>query len=65
MSVRDEVFQQFGPLLTEALFLMWLDELNEIRTALGKQPRTKEYILGKCHNNLNHLDNYDWMEDET
>lgn len=63
MSLRDETFQRFGPKLMEALFEMWLEELNEIRVALGKQPRTKEYVLGKCNNNINHLDDYDWMND--
>lgn len=61
MTVRDNVFAQFGPKLTEALFLSWLRELNEIRVAQGKQPRTVEYILGRIHNDLNHIDNYDWM----
>lgn len=63
MSQRDKTFAKFGPFLMEALFEMWLEELNEIRIALGKQPRTKEYVLGKCNNNLNHLDDYDWMNE--
>jgi hypothetical protein len=62
MSLRDNIFQKFGPLLQEALLEMWLEELNELRVALGKQPLTKDYILGKCNNNLNHLDDYDWMK---
>lgn len=64
MSLRDVTFRRFGPLLQEALLMMWLEELNELRTALGKQPRTIEYILGRCNNNLDHLDDYDWMNDE-
>lgn len=63
MAVRDNVFEKFGPLLTEALFEAWLEALNEIRIDLDKQPLTKEHILGKVHNNLNHLDDYDWMND--
>lgn len=62
MSVRDEVFERFGPKLMEALFLAWLRELNEIRIELGKQPLTEEYILGRLHNDMNHIDDYDWME---
>lgn len=61
MSVRDEIFQQFGPMLTEALFLAWLRELNEVRTSIGKQPLTEEYILGRLHNDLNHVEDYNWM----
>lgn len=62
MALRDNVFEQFGPKLMEALFLAWLRELNEIRTSIGKQPLTQEYILGRLHNDMNHIDDYDWME---
>lgn len=63
MTVRDNVFAQFGPKLQEAFFLMWLRELNEVRVAQGKQALTEEYILGRIHNDLNHIDDYDWMND--
>ena len=63
MAVRDQIFEQFGPKLTEALFLAYLRELNEIREAIGKQPLTAEYILGRIHNDLNHIEDYDWMND--
>ena len=62
MAVRDEVFQQFGPLLLEAFFKAWLRELNEVRVSIGKQPLTEKYILGRLHNDLNHIDDYDWMK---
>ena len=65
MSVRDEVFQRFGPQLMEAFFLSWLRELNEVRIAQGKQPLTEAYILGRIHNDLAHVDDYDWMNDGT
>ena len=61
MSQRDEIFAQFGPKLMEGLFLSWLRELNEIRVAQGKQPLTEQYILGRIHNDLDHIDDYDWM----
>lgn len=64
MSIRDEVFSQFGPKLMEAMFLSWLRELNEIRIAQGMQPLTEQYILGRLHNDLNHVEDYDWMNDE-
>lgn len=62
MSVRDQVFEQFGPKLMEALFHAWLRELNDIRVTQGKQPLAEQYVLGKLHNDLNHIDDYDWME---
>lgn len=64
MSVRDNVFERFGPLLMEALFLAWLRELNEVRAGQGKQPLTADYILGRIHNDMNHIDDYDWMTNE-
>lgn len=64
MALRDNIFQQFGPKLTEAFFLALLRELNEVRTSIGKQPLTAEYLLGRLHNDLNHIDDYDWMNDE-
>lgn len=62
MALRDDVFEEFGPILMEALFDTMLDEVNENRVALGKQPRTKAYFLGKAHNNQAHLEPYNWME---
>lgn len=63
MTVRDNVFEQFGPKLMEAFFLSWLRELNEIRATQDKQPLTVESILGRLHNDLNHIDDYDWMNE--
>lgn len=63
MSVRDEIFKQFGPKLMEAFFLSWLRELNKVRAGLGLQPRTEEYILGRLHNDMNHIKDYDWMNE--
>lgn len=63
MTVRDNVFSRFGPKLMEALFLAWLRELNEVRDAQGKQPLTETYVLGRIHNDLNHIDDYDWSYD--
>lgn len=61
MSLRDNIYEQFGPLILEALVDNLLEEVNELRTALGKPPRTKEGFLGSTHNHLGHLDPYDWM----
>lgn len=64
MALRDVVYQKFGPLLMEALFDTMLEEVNELRALHGKQPRTKEYFLGKSNNHQNHLQHYDWMDEE-
>lgn len=63
MALRDITFQKFGPLLIEALFDTILEELNELRTNAGLQPRTKAYFLGKANNNQAHLQPYDWMDE--
>lgn len=64
MALRDNIFEQFGPLLLEALFDKMLDEHNELRTLLNKPPISKEAFLGSAHNHMAHLDLYEWMETE-
>lgn len=63
MSVRDNVYEKFGPLILEALIDNLLEEINELRTALNLPPRTKEAFLGSAHNHLNHLPDYNWMNE--
>lgn len=64
MTVRDNTYEEFGPLLLEALTDSLLDEINFLRTAQGLPARTKDYFLSRCNNNQNHLPMYDWMIDE-
>lgn len=64
MALRDNTYAKFGPLLLEALIDSMLEEINELRVDAGKQPRTKEYFLGKSNNNQNHLEPYNWMTEE-
>ncbi len=61
MALRDSIYEQFGPLILEALVDNLLEEINELRTALGKPPRTKEGFLGSTNNHLDHLPEYNWM----
>ncbi|MBA7695002.1 hypothetical protein ES703_103619 [subsurface metagenome] len=63
MSLRDNTYHKFGPLLLEALIDAMLEEINELRAHLGFPLRTKEYFLGRSNNNQNHLDDYDWMDE--
>ncbi len=62
MALRDVTYQKFGPLLIEALVDSLLEEINELRTKVGKPPRTKTDFLDKINNNQNHLAPYDWKE---
>jgi len=63
MALRDNVYEKFGPLLIEALLDQLLFEVNELRTRAGLPERTKEYFLGRAHNNLAHLEPYNWMSE--
>jgi hypothetical protein len=64
MTLRDNTYLQFGPLLLEAIADAVLEQLNELRTDLGKPTITKAAFLGTLNNNLNHLPPYDWMTHE-
>lgn len=64
MALRDNIFEQFGPLLLEALFDKMLEQHNEVRTRTGLPPIPKEAFLGSTHNHMNHLEPYDWMKGE-
>lgn len=64
MALRDNVYEKFGPLILEALFDTMLDEINELRTRAELPERPKEAFLGSVHNHLNHLEPYDWMNEE-
>lgn len=62
MAIRDDTYEEFGPMLLEALIDTMLDEINFLRTALDLPLRTKEYFLGRSNNNQDHLELYDWMD---
>lgn len=62
MALRDNTYEKFSPLLMEALFDTILEEINILRAEAGLPERPKEQFLGSTNNNLNHLDDYDWMD---
>lgn len=59
---RDETFQQFGPLLTEAISLVLLDYINELRVEQGHPILTQQDLLNLINNHHSHLGKYDWMK---
>lgn len=65
MSKRDEVFQLFGPKLTEAFMRIVLDEINVLRCEHGLSLRTLAQIYDQITNHHSDLPDYDWMKDET
>lgn len=64
MAVRDDMYQQFGPLLLEGLIDNLLEEINFLRTNAGMPLIQKEAFLGTTNNHLGHLPQYDWMNQE-
>lgn len=64
MSQRDDLMQQFGPLLIEALALTVLDDINLLRGELGLSPRTPQHLLDQLNNHLSTLPDYDWPSPE-
>lgn len=63
MAQRDDLFQQFGPLLLEAFALLILDEVNRIRQHVGMPAITKQQVLDEINNHLSELEPYDWMQE--
>lgn len=62
MALRDELFQQFGPLLMEALFDFLLDNVNALRRNQGMPEITKQEYINLLSNHITELEPYDWME---
>lgn len=63
MSTRDEVFRQFGPLLTEAIADFLLDNVNALRKEQGMSEIKKDDYLALLMNHLSTLELYDWMKE--
>ena len=61
MSDRDDAFRTFGPIFLEAIAIMTLDELNELRALHGLAPRTQPQAIQKLKAILPTLPPYDWM----
>ncbi len=58
---RDQLFKKFGPQLLEAITLLLLDTINELRTDKG-QPLIKQTdIFDLIDAQLSRLEKYDWQ----
>ena len=65
MTMRDDLFQKFGPLLIEAIALATLDQINALRSKAGLPQITPDRAMIEISNHLSHLDPYPWMEGPT
>lgn len=61
MTERDDLFIQFGPKLVEAMFLVLLDEINNLRPGQGQPTITMEDLISAASNHVQSLPDYDWM----
>lgn len=61
MGLRDDLFQQFGPLLLEASLKIILDELNTLRAQHDLPPRTELQFYDQVTNHFSTLEPYEWM----
>ncbi len=64
MTLRDDTFRKFGPILFEASIISILELVNESRRAQGWPDITLQDFYDKVNNHLNDLQPYDWMQRE-
>jgi len=63
MAKREDLFKKFGPILTEAVLTVQLQEANRVRSWLGKPQITKQDLLDELNNALSDLEPYSWMNE--
>ena len=61
---RDRLYQQFGPMLIEAIARVMLDEINDIRELNAMPTRTTQQLMNAVTSKLAGLTKYDWMDRE-
>jgi len=64
MAGRDDTYRKFGPILLEALCLVLLNHINQLRNEQGMPEITEQDIIDELNNHLAELEQYDWMTDE-
>ena len=64
MYDRNTLFVKFGPKLLEAMFMVLLDEINDLRPGQGKPIITMEDIITQASNHVTTLPDYDWTYHE-
>jgi len=62
MADRNSTYEQFGPILLEAVCLCLLDNINVLRKEQGMKKITEQDIIDNLNNHLSELEPYEWME---
>ena len=63
MAPRDDLFMKFGPKLLEAMFLVLLDEINNLRPGQGQPTITLDDLISGASNHVTTLPDYSWMSE--
>lgn len=61
MATRDELYQKFGPMMTEALARLTLQQINVLRVKAGLAAITAQQFLDALDTELANLEQYEWM----
>ena len=61
MVTREELYQQWGPMLLEAITEVIKDEINILRTEAGLSKRTDTQLKTAIQSKLDGLTIYPWM----
>lgn len=65
MTERDDIMHEFGPLLVEAFARVTLTQINNLRAQHGQPAISLTSFLEAVATELDSLEPYDWMEEET
>jgi len=60
---REELYQQFGPMLVEAVVLLMLDELNKLRELHGLSVYSPDQLANAISTKLANMKTYAWMDE--
>ncbi len=60
---RDDTYQRFGPIQTEARDIVLLRLINELRQTQGEPIISEQEYRNLLMNDTTHLPPYDWMDD--
>lgn len=61
MGIRDDLFEKFGPHITEGLIILLLEQVNELRVKAGLVPYTPEQVFTAIKTRVDALEPYTWM----
>lgn len=60
---REQLYQQFGPKLIDALTQVMLDEINLLRAEHDLAQRNGAQLVDAIANKLENIPDYDWMKE--